>query len=72
MTLLSIRVQLEVLELPKTSRLTFPRQTISAAVLPKVRTPLVLHYSQEVSNDPLGRGAACRPVAMEVLNCRFA
>jgi len=22
-----------------------PRQTISAAVLPKVRTPLVLHYS---------------------------
>ena len=23
-----------------------PRQTISAAVLPKVRTPLVLHYSQ--------------------------
>lgn len=41
-------------------------------LLPKVRTPLVLHYSQEVSNDPLGRGAACRPVAMEVLNCRFA
>ena len=27
------------------------RQTISAAVLPKVRTPLVLHYSQSLSTD---------------------